>query len=529
MSTTPEMTALLRARDWRRPTKRPNCRHALDESETVLVAAPPKPVPLATTIISAPLHTEPFEALLGASVFGRFTRVTSFSERPRTRGRARPSRSAVRLCSLSVLILIATGCIAIVRAGLAARAERESRELVREIEQLVRVGSLSQAAEQLPLVVDGVRHYGLEHEHRGRLARIEATLYRHYDADPERLKRIESALDRVRDPTSGDAVVARALIASSVDRLELIRELERVVSTGPTDSEAEFLLGTALSRGGAVTEADHRFERAEMLEPSHLQHLAGILRHHAALGRSFEAEQVLGRMRDIGPASPWTRLAEVELVTRLKGRTSEASEIETDLPPVPRAAALFVKALSLLESKREDEALAALGESSALVHHEMPFLLDMVDRLLAASETSAARFLFESRGWFENTMGATAVEGRLWVREGDLDRGRLILRNVLERGCLDPEAGITYARSLEGAGEAWDSATSKLFDKLAGAWPERADLRSMHRTVPGSANDGARAGNDEREGRRPQDRASKRRAQGARTRTSKGRLRRLRG
>lgn len=356
--------------------------------------------------------------------------------------------------------------------GLRRSAEAEAQRMAAELQALATTGGTAGASELLDKLgaLPDRLHDG---RHRGIMLRTEATLYRSHDADPQRLQRIEAALETPEGLSELDLVLIRTLIASRADRLSQLSNLARL-GADSEDPLVAFLMASALSRAGSAEQASAAFDRALELEPSNLEHLAGFAAHQYAGGHSAEAAELLDVMREVDPISGWTK--QVAAMLRVELPPSEQSH---EVPVAGAWTKIYLATVRLGENDRV-VARALVAEAVQEVHAQPAFLVDFVDFLLSRGYPDAAGIVIGNPSWSNKTAGAMAAQGRYLLAQGDIPGAANVLSQAVAAGFADPVSGLAYIEALGAAG-GQPATVRKVARELADAWPDNVDVAAAVR------------------------------------------------
>jgi tetratricopeptide (TPR) repeat protein len=315
--------------------------------EAPLMQAPPKPAerapskpahvesPHSAERKAAALEHQQIDALLGGKLFAASvpTRVV--------RSRDKRGFDFVRVVQrLAILVFIGSfvmGAASFMSFGLERKARGESDALAKELRQLLRIGSYEPASTLTGKLDAMTRAAGLEKSFGDLVLLSNALLYRFHDGDPVREQLVKAGLEK-SVPPSTDRILARAALNIETDATSLVPELREMMSMDKDDLHVAELLGMAASRSGNQAIAEKSFARAEALEPPQLAYLYQQLEHWLRYGRKLEAKNLVGRMTDVNPSSPWSKLG------RFLTGDATTEELQTvldsaDAPPNARAAA----------------------------------------------------------------------------------------------------------------------------------------------------------------------------------------------
>jgi hypothetical protein len=189
------------------------------------------------------------------------------------------------------------------------KAKAQCAQLATDLRQLLRNGSLEQANPMLAQLEANAAAARLEANYADVTLLGEALLYRFFDRDARRAQLVSKALSDASRALTTDRKLARAAMRIEDDPLGLLPELRELMETAKDDVHAAELTGMAASRANKAALAEKAFARAELLEPPHLPYLYQQLEHWKKTGKSVEAKNLVSRMTDVSPNSPWTKLA----------------------------------------------------------------------------------------------------------------------------------------------------------------------------------------------------------------------------
>ncbi len=246
-------------------------------------------------------------------------------------------------------------------------------------------------------------------EYGGLVARAQATLFRSYDAAPERRRVAEELLSRAPAQNNLHSLVARLLIRPQAEWPELIDALASADTHGVRDPAAAHLRALAAWRGGQVAKARELFARAERLQPSSLPNLRDMAIFHAETGNRALAANLVSQIQNISPDAAWSRLARAESARSRAARIAELNALGAglhQLPAVLRSEALVTAAVLAGDS---EEGLRHLDLAVAMVHGQRPFVLDYFERLGRAGLIASARHLAAQKAWPKDDPLATSL------------------------------------------------------------------------------------------------------------------------
>jgi hypothetical protein len=359
--------------------------------------------------------------LFGESLFGPWPEL----ERNKA-GPWRRSASKVWLWRLSIaalVVVVVWGGRALLRSGMKRQVDDHRAGYAQELQSFINDGDLQRAAQFLPLVtaVPGAAAQGSEirsieakDPHLDLIVGAEATLYRCYDADPERLRQIRPFLD-----DSGQAsplrFIASLTVQSREERAAKLPEIERLRNDLPNNNELEYLLATALTVRGDTALAREAWQRSARLGPAWLGHRFEQAWFELHATGKLAAQGIARQMVRIDPDSPWTTLA---VVTFELEKNPRAESVRGDAAaPIATPVGIFFDELQqcLAAARRGDSGPAKehLTRAAAAIHQQPPFLLDAFDWFVVEKQLALARTLTQLPEWPRDSSVATAKLARL--------------------------------------------------------------------------------------------------------------------
>ena len=381
---------------------------------------------------------DPMKALLAAHVYGevdvdtRMVQPEPHASHPRKR----------RFVFALVLVLLGLASWEVGRRIVAKQRVDEVRHQVVVLEEFLRDGSF-EAVDELHRMLtyaeakdEPTRKVLGSRTAQTTMQAADALLYRLWDADPARCRRIEA-----RGPVP---LWIQMMLSSNRER---VFELERLESTpGPMPWNA-WLRATAWSAVGDVGRADEAFDAALDFAPSNLPLLAEVADHRTRHGKMGSVDSLADQVRDIAPESPWVEL--------LRARAARAAGEEVlrpsaSMPAVLRAWIWLERAMERSGAGAEADAYQAVGESLASVGAWSPFIIDMADVLLASGERRLARMWVDGARWPDGVV-ADGIRGRLLWKEGDHALAMTLLRKSFEAR-PDPDVGLALLSVLSAPG-----------------------------------------------------------------------------
>ncbi len=412
------------------------------------------------------------QALYGRSLFGGWNdaneALAAAQAGRRERARARRPRWPL-LVGLAAVAALTTW----ITAQGVERNRRQRRQLAaEEMVEFLKAGDFKRVERMLAELEPGAGKLREHDPHLDLMMRAEATLYRHHDADPARLRRIAPFFDRGERAGSYDRAVARALVVSRAERVALLDELRRVDRPGVRDPQVAFLIATVLERCGDRRGAAEHFARAGDLGPHYLPHLGEAALFYQRQNDANASLRVLGRMSDHDPRSAWTALG-WQGHALFFGGEGQQPVAPADLSPVSAGRMEMTKALAALARREGETARPLLRNAVDRVRGQPPFLLDDLDLLLESGHTGAARYLV-SRLDGQASVALTAARGRLLVASGQPGRAAGLLREAWERGLRDPLAARDLLRALRSSGGSTDQ-IERINNELSRLWPAVAE------------------------------------------------------
>ena len=416
---------------------------------------------------------EQLSLFFGAELFGELTPERGTSQR--TQAQKKPTRLGWRvLAAVSLVAVLAIPVQTIIDRGMTRQHTAEADRMAQEIREFLQVGDLAHVTENLPALERILPETeGLGAAHLPLLMRAQATLYRYQDADPRRRDKVRAWLETAGAKPSYDQVVSGALLAARADRLELVEQLRRVDGPQNRDSEASFLIASALEAADVYEPATAAYARASDLGPYQLHHLAGMVSFAARRGDPGAAQKTLDIMRDENARADWT-LSALQERALPSGRQTPGVAAQP-AAPVPAGEVLLLHSLVELEKKNWTTARALLVQATDRIHHQPVFALDYCALLLQKDHVEAARFLFATENLAGSSPAATALEARLLMAQGEIGRGLALLQGLWSQGDRTPRVGSVLARELL-LENPRDPRANEILAELTARWPSLLPL-----------------------------------------------------
>jgi tetratricopeptide (TPR) repeat protein len=435
------------------------------------------------TLAGAQLTSQPdaqLEALYGMSLFGRWGALVAAAPVPGWTRYMRPDgtwRRAAVLATLGMLLLLGGG---LVREALYRRHERLREHTLDHLRQILHSGAVDQLPEHLVADSDLIDVTVPDDSPLAHLAaRAQATVYRFHDALPERLRSVRTAQAGAAWPGTYDAVVTRALLAPTAERLAMLPALTAAQRDNPKDGQAAFLAATAALRADDLTTASEAIAQALAIEPANLMilELAAVL--DARRQRFDQTTNRVAEMRDTNPWSMWPALTEERLVLLYGAPARPAQPVDrrrrATVGPVLAGTGALFDAIRAERQADSAQATVAFRIAFEAVHGEPAFVIDYADTLLEARVPRLAALLVESPAWPAGSLAARAVVARLALLQGRRDEARRKLATVFSEGSRDPRVATALVDALDAAPPAGLDAVQVLTQTLE-TWPNRLDL-----------------------------------------------------
>jgi hypothetical protein len=366
------------------------------------------------------------EQMFGASLFGGWPELTQRSAAAPRRHRGR--RRWWLLSGGLLLALTIWATRALLQPGLQRTAANEREQYASDLRAFIKDGDLEHAQRYVSLVrgsspASAARPFESGEPHVDLLVKAEALLYRYYDADAQRLTRIAPILQRSA-PRSPQVTLASLTVVSREERLLRLAEIERLKSELPNDNEVEHLFATAqehaaLRRGvhggfdpkaqdakppeldQFLKAASESWARSAKLGPAWLGHRWEQAWFEQGRAEPETARRVAAEIVRTDPDSTWAQLA---VTAFAPPRETNPTSVRGDAGvAAPTPVQTYFKHLqtSLLAQQRGDLAQAnqSLRDAMAVVHYQVPFLLDAFDWFLAARQPNLAQQLANAPEW----------------------------------------------------------------------------------------------------------------------------------
>ncbi len=375
--------------------------------------------------IADPRVRQQVAQLFGESLFGAWPELERNLLKPRRRRRWRPW--FYRIMVVGVLAFGFWGGQRLLQPGLQRQVDDQRGNLATELQSFLSDGDLARAAQFLPLVRDGeasakplatksTDHLGIDPKdpHLDLIVGAEATLYRYFDADPERLRRIRPHLEGVGS-SSPLRLIARLTILSREERAARLTEIEQLRNDQPNRNELEYLAATALEFRKEEKGAREAWERSERLGPAWLGHRFEQAWFELHQERQPAAQKVARQILRVDPDSSWSKLAIItfELQSDTQGQSVRGDAAAPIVAPVQ---VHFEKLLqSIAAGRRSDWALAKelVVAAAAAARDQPPFLYDAFDWLVAEKLPALARQVTLLSAWPSDAPLAAAKSARL--------------------------------------------------------------------------------------------------------------------
>jgi hypothetical protein len=348
--------------------------------------------------------------LFGQSLFGNW---------PELGPSLRPRHRALRKSGWLVRVGILVGLVGIILLG---------RALVQPGMERVSSGDRAHYAEQLgAFVADGdwehtaplVDRVRGENDtldaldvHRDVLVHAEAALYRYFDADPRRLDRIRSHIQRsTQEPLSVPRRLASLAVLSREERAAHLPELERLRTELPRDTELLYLIATAHASRGETEAAREAFNRSASLGPTWVSQRFEQALFEQRQGKPEAATKVAVQLIHSNADSSWSPLAAAVFNAQSEPVGADAAVAMPS--PVQLFNAKLLQAAAAFRNHAASEAQQNLKAAVAAVNAQAPFLLDAFDDLLQEKATDLARALTQEPRWPRDSAVAAAKQERL--------------------------------------------------------------------------------------------------------------------
>lgn len=375
--------------------------------------------------IADPAVRQQVAQLFGESLFGAWPELERNLLKPRRRRRWRPW--FYRIIFVGVLAFGFWGGQRLLQPGLQRQVDDQRGNFATELQSFLSDGDLTRAAQFLPLVRDGeasaaplakkpTDHPGIDPKdpHLDLIVGAEATLFRYFDADPERLRRIRPHLEGVGS-SSPLRLIARFTILSREERAERLTEIEQLRNDQPNRNELEYLTATALEFRKEEKAAREAWERSERLGPAWLGHRFEQAWFELHQEQQTAAQKVARQILRVDPDSRWSQLAisTFELQNDARGQSVRGDAAAPVVAPVQIH---FEKLLqSIAAGRRGDWTLAkeAVAAAAAAARDQPPFLYDAFDWLIAEKLPALARELTLLSAWPSDSPLAAAKLARL--------------------------------------------------------------------------------------------------------------------
>lgn len=421
-------------------------------------------------------------ALYGESLFGTWEAVAATATGSIALRWLRPAMRRQAFMLLGVLLLLVGGLAAGARSILQRSDAKELATLADRMQQLTHGGNVEQLAELLddPAVAQDA-FTGRSGAYHKTWRRADAVLYRYYDGNPARRKRLTEAA--LSGPDAFETVT-HALLKSAPERTSVIARLG-ATTRSTDDPNAALLWAEALARAGNEAEARQVLEAALAREPTHLLLLTALAERFSRLRSGRRAEEALAEMDDIRPHALWTRIGHLRSAVWMRARLPAEPPLqpsERALAPTRSVAAAeraFAAAVVAERRGSRADAAAAMASVAKAVHNEPTFLIDFADRALNLGAPQLAKVLTDSAPWPTDSVAAGSVVGRLLAELGFSDVALQKLSTAWKAGLRDPIAARRLAQLLAQTGTTGLTADSvgaeiaTLFPARSKATPQR--------------------------------------------------------
>ncbi len=273
--------------------------------------------------------------------------------------------------------------------GLVRRDTDDRAHYASELSNFLTDGDLEQSSSFVRLVQGKPLPTGIEDPHRFLIERSQAALYRYYDADPQRVQGILSALSK--QASEPQLRVVALTIASRAERAQATAELSELTRRWPRDGQLQFLLATALESSGEVAAAREAYGRSEDLGPAWLPHRFDQVEFERRQGRTDEVNRLVDGMTRANPESAWSVLAQSVF------RGHQLAQPQGSA--VQRAKQALFAAIAARQKADPSDAQRNLSEAISLVKSQAPFLIDFAEALLRDGTPQLARWLVDTPDW----------------------------------------------------------------------------------------------------------------------------------
>jgi hypothetical protein len=315
-------------------------------------------------------------------------------------------RSGVWFWLFAWLLLSAGVCAVylLAKPGLEQRAEKTREPYALDLRAFLGDGDLERASQFVALLEtrpgEGQAAIQPRDPHLDLIVASEAALYRYFDADPRRLRRIRPYVDDARR-SSPLMQIAALTILSREERAARLQDLVRLRNDAPESNGVDYLLATALEHNRDAVASREAWERAAKLEPAWLGHRFEQGWFELRQDRVSSARTIGREMVRAEPASGWSRLA-LDAFGLPKEMPVVSIRVDAAAPattPVQVHFQLLVQALLAARNHDFARAKERLGASAAAVQLQAPFLLDAFDWCLDENEPALAREIVSLPEW----------------------------------------------------------------------------------------------------------------------------------